>query len=131
MKRIKVASISLSLLLLVGCAVAVVGGAVGGIATYKYVSGRLEVIYGYPYEQVWRATQKAVKSLKFIVDSSSHDALEGVIQCRSATGKKIKIEVKNEGENVTKVYIKVGIFGDLDFSLKIKEEIDKFLKTKK
>ncbi len=131
MKKIKLIPVTLIFLFLAGCTAAVVGGAAGGIATYKYVSGSLEVIYGYPYEEVWKATEKAVKSLKFIVESSSHDALEGEVHCKSATGRKISIKVKNEGENVTKVYIKVGIFGDLDFSLKIKEEIDRFLKTKR
>lgn len=114
------------------CTAAVVGGAgVGGAATYKYISGKLVVTYGYPYSEVWSATNKAVKSLRFTVISSAHDGLEGEIKCKSATGKKIKIKVKTISEKVTNVYIKVGTFGDLNFSLQIAKEIGRFLTGKK
>ncbi len=132
MKNLKLASATILFFILTGCTAAVVGGgAAGGIATYRYISGKLEVVYSQPYEIVWQATEKAVKSLKFIVSASHHDALEGEIRCQSATGKNINIRVKKEGDKVTKVYIKVGLFGNLDFSLQIKQEIDKFLKNAK
>ncbi len=114
-----------------GCTAALIGGgAAGGVATYKYLSGKLIITYQYPYDQVWKATVKAVKDLNFKVEYSAHDALEGKIKCQSATGKKIKIQVKRIQSKITQVSIKVGLFGNLDFSLQIKEKIDSNLKIK-
>ena len=132
MERAKFYLLILLLPFILACTAAVVGGAgIGGAATYKYISGKLVVTYGYPYPEVWSATNRAIKSLKFTVISSTHDGIEGEIKCQSATGKKIKIKVKTISDKVTNVYIKVGFFGDMNFSLQIAREIGRFLTGKK
>lgn len=104
-----------------GC-VAVAAGAGAGAAV-AYVRGDLDTTLNAGFERSLRATNAAVAALQFAKVSEKKDALQAIVIARNAADKKIEIRVEQSGENLAKVKIRVGVFGDETLSLAILEKI--------
>ena len=93
-----------------GCVVAAVGA--GAAGTVAYVMGDLEAVQSKKLGTVHEATLKAVKELGLNVTKDTKDALSAVIVARDAQDKKITIKLKATTEEMTKLSIRVGLFGN-------------------
>lgn len=125
--------IALSIILaapLPGCVALVAGaaGAAAGVGTYAYVSGRLEAHLEHPLDRVWEATQTAVEeNLEFSVQRADKDAITARMRAKQADGTEIRIDLERQGENLTRIRIRVGVFGDEAKSRLILEKIGEHL----
>jgi len=109
-----------------GC-VAVVGAAAGG-AGVAYVMGEAKKIYDAPIERVYNAALTAVKDdLGLIVYESHQTGMKGKIKSRRWDDKAVKIDLKALTERTTRVKIRVGTWGDEEYSGLIFSKIDKRL----
>lgn len=121
MKKLVVASfLVVSTLLNSGCLLFVAGGAAAGTA---YVLGTLEASLEGDIKKSDYAVTKALKKLELIKVNHSKTALEAVHTYRNAKDDKIVITLEKFTDRTTKIYIKVGIFGDEALSHNILEEV--------
>ena len=79
-------------------------------------------------DRVVKAAEAALEELEFKLVSASGTKLDGRIKARTAQGKDIVIMVEKEGEDVSKVTVKVGTLGDETISLAIIEKTKEHLK---
>jgi len=110
---------------LTGClaAAAIGGGAVAGAGTIAWIQGELKSTEGYPFAKVWAATVKTIEQLDFMVVNKVSDAISGEIDSVTADNKKVKIQVKRVGDNITEIKIRVDTFGDETLSRYILNKI--------
>jgi hypothetical protein len=125
MKRLKgILVIFCSASLLYGCVLAWVGiGVVGGIGTYKYIEGRLVRSYPIAYSRAWEITNSALENMQISISDSLDEGAQGKIEAVRKDGKKVTIKLKDMGQGVTEISIRVGILGDRAASEKIHDEI--------
>jgi len=113
-----------SLALTTGCILVAAGaGAAAGVGTYAYVRGELESTLDAPLDRTWRATQTAMKDLKFAVTKEQKDALQAELTARTAADKKVLVKLVKLTNNTTEVRVRVGTFGDESLSRLILEKI--------
>ena len=93
-----------------GCVVAAVGA--GAAAGVGYIRGDLEATLENDVEQVYEASLKALDQLKLAVISKQQDALAAKIVSRNSEDKKIQVNLKQIEGSVTKLTIRIGVFGD-------------------
>jgi hypothetical protein len=112
------------LLFITGCAAAVVGaGAGAGIGAYAYSKGELKSVEAASIDKVWKAVEKTVEEMGFVVEVKSKDALTGILEARGANDKKITIKIGFMTEKTTEVKIRVGFFGNETYSYQILKTI--------
>ena len=111
----------LALPTLSGC-VAVLAGA-GAAGAVAYVRGELDVALEAPVDRTVRATNQAILDLKFAKISESRDVAQDVFVIRNASDQKIEIRVDRVSDTVSRVKIRVGVFGDEALSLLILDKI--------
>jgi len=104
-----------------GC-VAVIAGTGAGAAV-AYSLGRLDTAVSADLARTDKATGDAIAQLQFSKISEKSDALNAVFIARTAEDKKIRIELTKEGDQVTQIQMRVGVFGDEAVSLSILEKI--------
>ena len=107
--------------LLSGC-VAVMAGAAGAGAV-AYVRGGLEADLDAPYDKAVGASAQAIQQLQFVSVSERKDALDAVLLARTAEDRKIEIKISRRGPELSRVCIRVGVFGNEAKSLAILERI--------
>lgn len=108
-----------------GCAAVVVGAGVGtGVAWYK---GKLEETVSASVPHVHQAVKAGLRDLNIAITEDRHDTLTAEVRGELADGKKVSIDAKSVGSSTTKLTIRVGTFGDKDFSLRIRDAIKKHL----
>lgn len=105
-----------------GC-VALAAGAAVGAGTVAYLRGQLEAGLGNSYDDVVRATDRALDSLRFSQRTESRDDLASVFEARTADDKKVVVRVVRSGDRLTTVKIRVGIVGNESISQIILERI--------
>ena len=127
MKR-KIAALTLLLLgLLVvgaGC-LAVAAGA--GAGTYAFVKGDLETVEKENVAQVYNAALQALEDLQIPVQNQQQDDLVALIEGRTAEDKKVTIKIEATENNLSKLSIRIGTFGDSDKSKIIYDKIKEYL----
>lgn len=107
-----------------GCFLVAVGAAgAAGAGTVAYVDGRLDATLSSRYADVGMATNRAIDQLQLIKVSESKDAFTDNFVIRMANDKKVAIVLTKAGDQLTKVEIRVGIFGDRPMSMAILEKI--------
>lgn len=111
------AALGATMLLSSGCLLLAAGAA--GAGTVAYVRGELAASLGNELGAVVKATGRSIEQLKFAKIAESADALSARFTARTAQDKKIEIVLTKVGENLTKVEIRVGVFGDEDVSMTI------------
>ncbi len=113
-----------SLSVLYGCAVALLGvGAGVGIGAYKYVEGSLVRQYPLSYSRAWDATNSALENLQISISNSMDEGAKGKIEAVRKDGKKVVIKIKDEGQGVSTITVRVGMLGDRGIAERIHEEI--------
>ena len=95
-----------------------------GVAWYK---GKLEETVSASVPQVYRAVKAGLRDLNITVTEDQHDNLTAEVSGVLADGKKVSIDAKSVTTSTTKLSIRVGTFGDKDFSLRIRDAIKKHL----
>ncbi len=125
MGKIKKAAVLISVLFfLSGCAAVLLGvGAGVGIGTYKYVEGRVVREYPLSYGRAWDATNSALANLQISVSNSIDEGVSGKIDAVRRDGKKISVRLKDRGQGVTTISVRVGMLGDRDEAKRLHEEI--------
>jgi hypothetical protein len=113
--------LTISTLALGGClAVVAAAGAAGGVA---YVAGDLETTLNANPPQVIDAANAAVSDMNLARVSSTATDIDGMVIARTADDTKITIKVKQSGEGMSHLSIRVGVFGDEQVSLQVLENI--------
>ncbi|MFZ2643623.1 MAG: DUF3568 family protein [Verrucomicrobiia bacterium] len=95
-----------------GCALLLVGGAVGG-ATYgavKYAGNTLQVTHDVALDRAWNSANAALKELQIPVTSSKNDQMSGHLEGRNAQEQPVSIDLLRKTEKVTQIRIAVGRF---------------------
>jgi hypothetical protein len=110
-----------------GCMLAAVG--VGAAGTIAYVRGDLQTAESEPIDVVYDACLKALEQLELPVTSKSKDALVAEITSFDAQDKKIKIKLKAQTDETTKLSIRIGTFGSETKSRMIYQKIRDNLKS--
>lgn len=133
MKKTRYLALLPILLLLYGCGTLLIFGAgtAAGVAGYKYLNGTLEVLYEYPLIETWDGTLAALSQLGITVTDSKHDLTGGKIEGKRADGQQVRISLAYKSPKETKVDIRVGIIGDENASMAIKDKIAEVLSARK
>ena len=108
-----------------GCMVAAVGAA--AVGTVAYVRGDLEAVETAPIDNVYDAALAAMEELQIRVLSKSKDALSATITGRDAADKKLTIKLKVATEGITKLSMRIGVFGSETKSRLIHQKIKEHL----
>ena len=111
-----------SMTFLGSCAALVVGGAAGA-GSFAYVSGELKTSENTSLNKGYKATLKAMSSLRYKVTKSNYDALKGSVVARESGDKKVQVLLKQISDGVTEFKIRVGLFGDEIISQAILKKI--------
>lgn len=114
-----------------GCVFLVGAGVgVGAVAGYQYVKGEGSKMYAGDVSTCARATQAALKSMNIVVVNSACDKLAGKINARLRDDTAVAAHLEAEREDVTKVSVRVGTFGDKTRTEMIFKAIDRELGLK-
>lgn len=105
--------LSAALVVTSGCFLAAVGAAgAAGAGTVAYIRGELDATVDGPYDSVITAADSALERLQFAKVSETRDAFTAEIVARTADDKKVEVKVAREAARLTKVTIRIGVFGD-------------------
>ncbi len=80
-------------------------------ASYSYSFGTLTARVSHSLEQTFAASQQAIESFEFEVIEASKDAFEAKVVGEGADDE-YTIELQREGDELTKVEVSVGAFGE-------------------
>ncbi|MBI5741145.1 MAG: DUF3568 family protein [Nitrospirae bacterium] len=114
----------LSLTVLWGCELALIGlGAGVGIGTYKFIEGELARQYPVEYNKAWDVTNTALSNLQISVAGSLNEGVKGDIEGIRKDGVKVYVSLKDMGQKVTHIGVRVGTFGNRVEAERIHDEI--------
>ncbi|HSR13217.1 MAG TPA: DUF3568 family protein [Thermodesulfobacteriota bacterium] len=136
MERIKGYGLAVLILIsaanLSGCAllVAAGAGAAAGVGAAEYVGGELKQEYAAPLDKTWEAALAAVQELKMKSSEKFLDNLDQnrVIKGQTEEGKAFQISLSAVSKDITMVKVRIGTFGDEEFSKKVQGAIAGSLK---
>lgn len=115
-----------------GCAAFVAGGvAVGvGVGAAEYIQGELKQAYAASMEKTWEACLAAAQNMKMTVVEKSIDNTDKnrMIKGQTQDGKDFQMALEALGPDVTQVSVRIGIFGDEEYSQEIHRAIAQKLK---
>jgi len=112
-KRTRLMLLLSSLIFFYGCAAVLLGvGAGVGIGAYKYVEGNLSREYPVAYAKAWDAANTTLANLKIGVTDSFNNGAKGTIEAVQKNGEKVVLNLKDKGQSVTSISVRVGILGD-------------------
>jgi hypothetical protein len=100
----------LLLALVSGCTTTTPGP--GGKGVVAYGRGELSADVTHDLDTVFAASQRALDELEIIKIDDKKTRVDAQILSRTATDKKIVINLERVTDTLTKVYIKVGVVGD-------------------
>jgi hypothetical protein len=125
MKRaVRLLVLILSLTVLWGCELALIGVGAGiGAGTYKFIEGKLVRQYPVEYAKAWDAANTALANLQISISGSLNEGTKGEIEAVRKDGSRIFLSLKDMGQKVTSIGVRVGTFGDRSESEKILDEI--------
>jgi hypothetical protein len=104
-----------------GCVTAVVAS--GAVGTVAYVRGALRTNVDANVQRTAKAADRAVASLGLVAVSSKSDSLTGEIIARTSDDTRVVIALRSITPTTTQIDIRVGTFGDRNFSNRILDEI--------
>lgn len=107
-----------------GCFVVALGAAgAAGAGTVAYARGQLDATLANGYDQVLAASNRALDELQLVKISEKKDAFSAILIARTAEDKKVEIRIAKEGDTLTTIRIRVGIFGDEEKSRTLLEKM--------
>lgn len=104
-----------------GCLIVAAGAA--GAGTVAYVRGDLQATLDANYERSLKATRAGLERMQYKIISDRSDALAGEFIARTALDKKVQVRVTKDSDALTKIRIRVGVFGDEEVSRSLLEAI--------
>jgi membrane protein implicated in regulation of membrane protease activity len=117
-------ALSAALALTSGCFLLAVGAAgAAGAGSVAYVRGQLDASLAKPYDAVVNAADASVGQLQLAKIRESRDFYTSVIEARTADDKKVVIKINKQADNLSRVRIRIGFFGDEGKSRGILERI--------
>lgn len=114
---------ALSLSVLTGCIAGAVAAAGAGAAGAVYVTGKLKSYEPVPLDTAWEATLAGFKDMDLLAEAKEKDSDEASAEADGPGGKKVRIKLKRENASVTEINIRVGIFGNENYSVRLLERI--------
>ena len=112
-----------------GCALFLIGaGAAGGGAGVAYAKGELEQVHAGPYDRVWDATLRALRTLNIPVSDTQKDRISAKAVGARADGTAVVVSVLPVTKDSTSVRVRIGNFGDRPASERIQGQIAVALK---
>ena len=113
-----------------GCALILLGGgAAGGAAGVAYAKGELEQVHAAPYDRVWDATLRALRTLNIAVSDTQKDQISAKAVGARADGVAVVVSVLPVTKDSTSVRVRIGNFGDRPTSERIQGQIAVALKN--
>ena len=109
-----------------GCLLVAVGA--GAAGTVAYVKGDLEVTLDAGMDRSYAAALKALDQLQIVPTQKLKDSLTAEVIARTSDDTKITIKLTRVDDKITKMAIRVGVFGDQAQSTAIYERIKQNLK---
>ena len=109
-----------------GCLLVAVGA--GAAGTVAYVKGDLETTLDAGMDSSYAAALKALDQLQIVPTQKLKDALTAEVIARTSDDTKITIKLTRVEDKITKMSIRVGVFGDQAQSTTIYERIKQNLK---
>ena len=109
-----------------GCAVAVVGAAVGAGAIV-YHKGELRSSEAANYDAAWDATLAGLKDRNYVVVDKLKGAIKGKVVARASGDRKVVVILEKESGTVTRIGIRVGTIGNEVESHAVLDAIKKHL----
>ncbi len=110
-----------------GCVALMVAGAAAGGAGVVWYKGKLEETIPASVPSVHKATKAGLKDLNINITEDKSDSLTSKVSGLLADGKRIWVDAESTGTSTTKITIRVGLFGDKTFSLRIRDAIKRHL----
>ena len=121
-------TVGLVMVICSGCINALVaGGVAAGAGAVAYVRGDFEVVRRESITKLYNASLKALEDLEITITQFEKDALSAVITGHGAEDKKIVVKMKMVENDLTKLTIRIGTFGDKAMSQIIYDKIRKNL----
>jgi hypothetical protein len=116
------------LLVLSGCAPIAVGlGAAAGGGGVMYAKGDLQTTLKHAPEEVADAAVEAFRALNINHEYTKTSRLHSRVVGTTTDDKEVKVAASLEGEGISELSIRVGVFGDEERSRRIYREIEKRL----
>jgi len=113
-----------------GCALFLIGGgAAGGGAGIAYAKAELEQVYAAPYDKVWDATLRALRTMNVTVSETHKDPISAKAAGVKSDGTSIVVSVLPVTRDSTSVRVRVGTFGDRPESERIHGQVALALKS--
>jgi hypothetical protein len=111
------ASVALALCAgLASCAAPVVvatsGFSVLQAGTSAFISGELEAAIPKPIAEVFEAADASLRELQFTLGAAKLDEYNGYLYARETQRRRIEITMEKKSPVVTKLNIRIGVFGD-------------------
>ena len=119
--RVRIFWLAAIVLLMSGCAVAVVGVGTGA-GTYVYINGAVQNDYKYSYDNVWAACEKTMAGMHAVNVQPFKEIGQGHISAL-INDEKVQFDIKYKERNVTTVTVRVGLFGNKTASMLLHDRI--------
>lgn len=104
-----------------GCLIAAAAAGTG--ATVAYVRGDLsETVVADP-QRVALATEQAAKNMELVVVSKQSSKVDAKVVTRTARDVRMVVVAKSEGEQTSRVFVRVGTFGDDSLQRRMMDQI--------
>lgn len=120
-RSVALVAVLVGITFLVGCAVA--AGAAAGVGTYAWSTGKLSFTTPNTVTQAKDATLAAFNELDIATTKQKVDNLGGTIKGKTVRGKTVTVDVEPVSSDITKIEIRVGVFGDRAASERIADAI--------
>ena len=104
------------------------GGAAGGGAGVAYAKSELEQVNAAPYDRVWDATLRALRTLNIAVSETQKDQISAKAVGARADGTAVVVTVLPVTKDSTSVRVRIGNFGDRPTSERIQGQVAVTLK---
>ena len=112
-----------------GCPLIILGGgAAGGAAGVAYAKGELEQVHAAPYDRVWDATLRALRTLNIAVSDTQKDQISAKAVGARTDGTAVVVTVLPVTKDSTSVRVRIGTFGDRPASERIQGQVAVTLK---
>ncbi|HLC21844.1 MAG TPA: DUF3568 family protein, partial [Candidatus Methylomirabilis sp.] len=106
------------------------GGAAGGGAGVAYANRELEQVHAAPYDRVWDATLRALRTLNVAVSDTQKDQISAKAVGTRADGTAVVVSVLPVTKDSTSVRVRIGNLGDRPASERFQGQIAVNLKDK-
>jgi hypothetical protein len=113
-RKMRLCFLAMCFFLLTACGpeILVLGGIVGsGAGTYYYINGELATDYSAPFDKVWSACEKTVAEMRGKDVQPKREIGMGNIQSM-INDESVSFKVTYKAKNLTRVGIRVGLFGN-------------------